>query len=58
LEEKARGLKDELKGKIKNDSDLVKQGRDLRTGEAKRKKMRGEVPFTNIFLHIKAKFWL
>ncbi len=55
LEEKAVGLKEELKGKIKHDSDLVKHGRDLRSGEAKRRKMRGEVTL-DIFLGIKAKF--
>jgi hypothetical protein len=40
ISEKIDGLKEELKGKIKHDPELVEHGRDKRTGELKRKGMR------------------
>ncbi|KAF9788435.1 hypothetical protein BJ322DRAFT_1106428 [Thelephora terrestris] len=40
IDEKVDGLKQEIVGKIKRDPELVEHGRDLRTGELKRKKMR------------------
>jgi len=43
LDDKFNGLKQELKGKMKHDSKLVEHGRDLRTGELKRKEMRDDV---------------
>lgn len=40
MNDKLDGLKEEIKGKIKNDPELVQHGRDKRTGELKRKEMR------------------
>ena len=40
VSEKIGGLKEEIKGKIKHDPELVQYGRDKRTGELKRKGMR------------------
>jgi len=40
ISEKIDGLKEEIKGKIKHDPELVEHGRDKRTGELKRKEMR------------------
>lgn len=40
ISEKIDGLKDEIKGKIKHDPELVAHGREQRTGEVKRKEMR------------------
>jgi len=38
-----KGLKEELKGKITHKPDLVEHGRELRSGEERRKKLTGEV---------------
>ena len=38
--EKIDGMKEEIKGKVKHDPELVQHGRDQRTGELKRKEMR------------------
>ena len=38
--EKIDGLKEEIKGKIKHDPELVEHGRDRRTGALKRKEAR------------------
>jgi len=40
ISEKIGGLTQEIKGKIKHDPELIKHGRDQRTGELKRKEMR------------------
>ena len=40
INEKIDGLKQEIKGKIKHDPELVERGRQQRTGELKRKEMK------------------
>lgn len=40
MQEKIGGWKQEIEGKVKHDPKLVEHGRDLRTGEVKRKEMR------------------
>jgi len=50
IQEKITGLKEELKGKVKHDPELVRHGREIRTGEEKRKKTTGEVKFTYCLL--------
>lgn len=41
ISDKVDGLKQEIKGKIKYDPELVVHGREQRTGELKLKEMRG-----------------
>ncbi|KDR78954.1 hypothetical protein GALMADRAFT_64291 [Galerina marginata CBS 339.88] len=43
LEDKIQGLKEELKGKVTHKPDLVQHGREVMSGEEKRKKLTGEV---------------
>ena len=43
MEDRIAGLKAEVLGKIEHKPELVNQGRELRSGEAKRKKMHGDV---------------
>jgi hypothetical protein len=40
IDDKFNGLKQEIKGKMKHDSKLVEHGRDLRTGEHKKREMK------------------
>ena len=40
ISEKIDGLKEEIKGKIKHDPELVAHGKEKRTGEMKRKEMK------------------
>lgn len=47
LEEKIEGLKDELKGKVTRKPELVEHGRQILSGEEKRKKLTGEVIFVS-----------
>ncbi|PPQ64570.1 hypothetical protein CVT26_001968 [Gymnopilus dilepis] len=42
LEEKIEGLKDELKGKITRKPELVQHGKEILSGEERRKKLTGE----------------
>ncbi|PPQ89336.1 hypothetical protein CVT25_003173 [Psilocybe cyanescens] len=42
LEDKIQGLKEELKGKVTRNSELVEHGRQVKSGEEKRKKLTGE----------------
>ena len=41
--DKLTGLKEEVKGKVTRKPDLVQHGKELRTGELKRKQEQGEV---------------
>jgi hypothetical protein len=40
VSDKIGGLKQEIKGKIKHDPELVEHGREQRTGQLKRKEMK------------------
>ncbi|KJA19496.1 hypothetical protein HYPSUDRAFT_217604 [Hypholoma sublateritium FD-334 SS-4] len=42
LEDKISGIKDELKGKLTRNPDLVAHGRDVASGEARRRALAGE----------------
>jgi hypothetical protein len=48
IEDKFTGLKEELKGKVKHDPELVKHGHSVRIGEEKQKKLTGEVQFSTL----------
>lgn len=45
MSDKIDGLKEEIKGKIKHNPDLVQHGQDKRTGELKRKEMKEVISF-------------
>jgi len=40
MSERIDGLKQEIKGKLKHDPELVEHGRDKRTGQLKQKEMK------------------
>lgn len=52
LSEKIDGLKEEIKGKIKHDPELVEHGREKRTGELKRNEMRQVDSFPSLADHL------
>ena len=47
--EKVKGIKEEVKGKVTGDPELVELGRERRTGELRLKEQREKVGIT--FLH-------
>lgn len=49
LNDKFSGFKQEIKGKLKHDPNIVEHGRDLRTGEVKKREM-GAVNTLLLFL--------
>ncbi|PIL31460.1 hypothetical protein GSI_06161 [Ganoderma sinense ZZ0214-1] len=48
--DKLQGLKEEFKGKVLRKPELVQHGRDLRTGELKRKEMEADVGLSIVTL--------
>ena len=52
ISERIDGLKQEIKGKIKHDPELVVHGREKRTGELKRNEMRQVDSFPSLADHL------